>query len=216
MTDFRLFRSQFPGPIDRHLPRLHRSRNPRTIPSPPRPVRVVAPNVPDSFICSICFDIYEEPCTLPCGHTFCNKCLVELRGGGTQARCPNCRAGFTNVPERTISLHDIVEHIVSKAVRRGQMPPRGTPLIRRFGDVDIDLLRGIDKLVGEQGGMSLSFVISREEQKIGTVELGVSSRPTTMEDVRSALKSIPVPLNFRWKDIRVDDDKRQAYIDWQQ
>uniref|UniRef100_A0A6B2LT56 RING-type domain-containing protein n=1 Tax=Arcella intermedia TaxID=1963864 RepID=A0A6B2LT56_9EUKA len=37
--------------------------------------------------CGVCFDQLEDPRVLPCGHTFCLKCLQQLRN---QTR-PKCR-----------------------------------------------------------------------------------------------------------------------------
>ncbi len=40
--------------------------------------------------CSICFDVFNNPTSLSCGHTFCHKCIktaLEMK-----EECPNCRA----------------------------------------------------------------------------------------------------------------------------
>lgn len=42
------------------------------------------------FTCSICWEIFRAPVSLPCGHTFCKKCLkVALT---MKPHCPTCRA----------------------------------------------------------------------------------------------------------------------------
>jgi hypothetical protein len=41
--------------------------------------------------CSICKDVFLEPITTPCGHTFCKPCLLQwMIVSGTSA-CPQCR-----------------------------------------------------------------------------------------------------------------------------
>ena len=42
--------------------------------------------------CLICSDAPREPVRLPCGHTFCTPCIVELRAKGVSHTCPLCRS----------------------------------------------------------------------------------------------------------------------------
>ncbi|XP_046571376.1 uncharacterized protein LOC124279579 [Haliotis rubra] len=60
--------------------------------------------VKDNFLtCSICFEMYTDPCTLRCDHTFCRKCVtsyIQTRPDAVQSKtipCPNCRQD-TKVP----------------------------------------------------------------------------------------------------------------------
>ena len=42
--------------------------------------------------CPICMNLYEEPCVLPCQHTFCKKCLLPLQNNESNLLdCPLCR-----------------------------------------------------------------------------------------------------------------------------
>ncbi|CDQ89137.1 unnamed protein product [Oncorhynchus mykiss] len=43
--------------------------------------------------CSICFDIFTDPVTLTCGHSYCMKCLEDYLLGKAKTRkdCPGCR-----------------------------------------------------------------------------------------------------------------------------
>ena len=58
-------------------------------------------NLKEHVSCSICLDIYTEPKTIACLHTFCCECLkkhvlTSQRDG--QFRCPECQAQIT-IPE---------------------------------------------------------------------------------------------------------------------
>ena len=53
------------------------------------PLRVLA-GAQDHLLCAVCLDVFAEPVSLACGHTFCRHCLaasLELA-----ALCPTCRA----------------------------------------------------------------------------------------------------------------------------
>ena len=54
--------------------------------------------------CMICFDSLRDPTTLPCGHSFCTGCVVELREKGVSDTCPLCRAPLPPGPEKLYEL----------------------------------------------------------------------------------------------------------------
>jgi len=39
----------------------------------------------ERYTCWICFELFKGPITLPCGHSYCRKCLVEIVN-----KCPLC------------------------------------------------------------------------------------------------------------------------------
>uniref|UniRef100_A0A8C5MTK6 Uncharacterized protein n=1 Tax=Leptobrachium leishanense TaxID=445787 RepID=A0A8C5MTK6_9ANUR len=49
----------------------------------------------DELTCSICLNIYTDPVTLPCGHSFCRTCIgdvLDTQEGSGAYKCPECRA----------------------------------------------------------------------------------------------------------------------------
>lgn len=43
--------------------------------------------------CELCQDLFDDPRMLPCGHTFCNKCLLKRQNRASQQLyCPDCQA----------------------------------------------------------------------------------------------------------------------------
>jgi hypothetical protein len=49
--------------------------------------------------CSVCYQMFQDPRILPCGHTFCLKCLQDIvRAAASETdktlSCPTCRAAF--------------------------------------------------------------------------------------------------------------------------
>jgi len=63
--------------------------------------------------CSICTEVYTDPRVLPCGHTYCLKCIEALskdKQPGDKLACPLCREEFTvpsngvgNLPKTAVS-----------------------------------------------------------------------------------------------------------------
>ncbi|XP_041357600.1 tripartite motif-containing protein 5-like [Gigantopelta aegis] len=58
----------------------------------------------DGVSCPLCFEVYSDPRTLPCGHTYCLRCLQDhicaCTSGGNTAKCPLCM-GTIQIPDQT-------------------------------------------------------------------------------------------------------------------
>ncbi len=75
----------------------------------------------DQFTCSICLEVFSNPVSTPCGHSFCQACIssywdgkrgVEGSGGGAKIyQCPLCKESFHKRPELHINrtLKEITE-----------------------------------------------------------------------------------------------------------
>lgn len=48
----------------------------------------------ENFSCPVCLEIFENPVSTPCGHTFCNDCLNACENIPGTATCPVCRTSF--------------------------------------------------------------------------------------------------------------------------
>ncbi|XP_054613413.1 E3 ubiquitin-protein ligase TRIM69 [Dunckerocampus dactyliophorus] len=65
--------------------------------------------------CSICLDLFKQPVSLPCDHTFCQGCIVGYwagprgHGQGVTGSCPQCRKVY---PGQSYRPNRIVANIV--------------------------------------------------------------------------------------------------------
>uniref|UniRef100_A0A8C5QGG6 E3 ubiquitin-protein ligase TRIM39-like n=1 Tax=Leptobrachium leishanense TaxID=445787 RepID=A0A8C5QGG6_9ANUR len=67
--------------------------------------------------CSICTDIYTDPVTLHCGHSYCRLCITKTWDNQEEreSSCPECRRRFRVRPEleRALRLSNIAESLRS-------------------------------------------------------------------------------------------------------
>eukprot|EP00079_Xenopus_tropicalis_P031669 XP_017945440.1 PREDICTED: E3 ubiquitin-protein ligase Midline-1-like [Xenopus tropicalis] len=84
-----------------------------------------ARNVEKELICPLCWNIYTDPVTLPCGHNFCRSCIVrtwdEWEEIEEELSCPECRERYRRRPELKLNLrlHNIVEICLPSSPSQG-------------------------------------------------------------------------------------------------
>ncbi|XP_056405413.1 E3 ubiquitin-protein ligase TRIM65-like [Hyla sarda] len=75
--------------------------------------------------CSICLEVFTSPLSLPCGHTFCQKCIHEHWDRETPTAaysCPECRDYSPQRPEpqKNVSLSKVVDDV--RTLERSRAP----------------------------------------------------------------------------------------------
>ncbi len=68
-------------------------------------------NISKEYECLICLDLFVEPSTTICGHTFCKSCLMKYLE--KEQKCPMCRKPIFQTPE-TISTNFAMENIIKE------------------------------------------------------------------------------------------------------
>lgn len=51
------------------------------------------------FQCFICQDVFMEPVSIPCGHSFCFTCITSHWNATSNITCPKCQTSFEGRPE---------------------------------------------------------------------------------------------------------------------
>lgn len=92
----------------------------------------------DQFSCSICLEVFNNPVSTPCGHSFCQACISSYwnRGVAKSYQCPLCKESFRQRPELQINrtLKEITEQFKQMAnsaalrVVGGVEDPNSNPL----------------------------------------------------------------------------------------
>ncbi|XP_074517984.1 E3 ubiquitin-protein ligase TRIM39 [Halichoeres trimaculatus] len=73
----------------------------------------------EQFQCSICLDVFINPSSTPCGHSFCMACISRYWDGSKICQCPLCKKTFQKRPDLQINrtLREITEQF--KSMRGG-------------------------------------------------------------------------------------------------
>ncbi|XP_050931493.1 E3 ubiquitin-protein ligase TRIM39 isoform X2 [Lates calcarifer] len=69
----------------------------------------------EQFQCSICLDVFNNPSSTPCGHSFCMACISRYWDGSKVCQCPLCKKTFQKRPDLQINrtLREITEQFRS-------------------------------------------------------------------------------------------------------
>ncbi|MBN3316839.1 TRI39 ligase, partial [Atractosteus spatula] len=73
----------------------------------------------EQFQCSICLDVFIDPVSTPCGHSFCMACIRGYWNHSKMCQCPMCKKTFPVRPELSVNrvLAEIAEQLVSPIYR---------------------------------------------------------------------------------------------------
>ncbi|XP_034426970.1 tripartite motif-containing protein 65 [Hippoglossus hippoglossus] len=89
-----------------------------------------------SLNCAICLERFQFPVTIPCGHTFCKKCITTHWDTKSKAnigpQCPMCNKEFNTRPilKRNVSLSVLTEAANSGGPSCRESPMRGHEGVR--------------------------------------------------------------------------------------
>lgn len=75
----------------------------------------------DPFSCYICLDLLEDPVTVPCGHSYCRRCITSLWDRQPVPSCPQCLQSFSPCP--VLMQNTILGVLVDQLQHRGRLDP---------------------------------------------------------------------------------------------
>lgn len=69
--------------------------------------------------CSICLDVFTNPVSIPCGHNFCQCCILGYWKTSPLYQCPMCKKSFYKRPDISVNtvLREIAEQFKEIRVR---------------------------------------------------------------------------------------------------
>lgn len=80
----------------------------------------------ESFLCSICLELFNQPASIPCGHTFCLQCITAYWDTlSTLLHCPLCKAEF--YPKPMLCVNIFINEMSNKFKHRTEKKSSSTP-----------------------------------------------------------------------------------------
>ncbi|XP_072312191.1 E3 ubiquitin-protein ligase TRIM21-like [Eucyclogobius newberryi] len=90
----------------------------------------------ETFLCSICLEVFSEPVTTPCGHNFCKSCICEAWAPEGPCTCPLCKEVFHSRPQ--LSINTLLRELVSE-VKLDKNKSNSMNEMMTFSEVQCDL-----------------------------------------------------------------------------
>ncbi|XP_043082540.1 E3 ubiquitin/ISG15 ligase TRIM25-like isoform X2 [Puntigrus tetrazona] len=102
----------------------------------------------DQFTCPVCLDLLKDPVTIPCGHSYCMRCITDCwdqEDWKTLYSCPQCRKTFTPRPVlgKNVVFAEMVEKLKTMRLQSGPVPAAPAVHHTGSGDVQCDSCTGI-------------------------------------------------------------------------
>ncbi|XP_030576632.1 E3 ubiquitin-protein ligase TRIM39-like [Archocentrus centrarchus] len=75
----------------------------------------------DQLLCSICLEVFTDPVTIPCGHSFCKSCITENWNITVCCQCPLCINVFHSRPELNVNtcISEMVANFKQPTLKEG-------------------------------------------------------------------------------------------------
>lgn len=82
----------------------------------------------EQLLCSICLDVFDNPVSTPCGHSFCMTCISHYWDAVKHCQCPLCKQTFKRKPDLHINrtLREITEQFKRMKENPGASGGEGT------------------------------------------------------------------------------------------
>ncbi|XP_051534590.1 uncharacterized protein si:ch211-281l24.3 isoform X33 [Myxocyprinus asiaticus] len=98
----------------------------------------------DHYRCSVCTEVFKDPVSIPCGHSYCKHCIEIYWSKPTQAgcyACPQCRKRFRNRPVLYVNV--ALAKVIEELKQAGFSPALPAHCYAGPDDVPCDICTGM-------------------------------------------------------------------------
>ncbi|MGH0186964.1 UNVERIFIED_CONTAM: hypothetical protein FKN15_028810 [Acipenser sinensis] len=131
----------------------------------------------EKFSCSVCLDLFTEPATIPCGHSFCLDCIGSYWDQSDQTgvySCPQCRETFT--PRPVLRKNNVIIELVEELKKTRRLDSKRSRSFsqaeKELGERQVEIenlieerLKGLERLNQAVESLKLSAHKERAESE---------------------------------------------------
>ncbi|KAM9827396.1 zinc finger protein RFP [Neosynchiropus ocellatus] len=147
----------------------------------------------EQFQCSICLEVFTNPSSTPCGHSFCMSCISRYWDGSKTCQCPLCKKTFQKRPDLQINrtLREITEQF--RSMQGGLIGGgRATGRVKRVGKTGGGRNDGMhDDLMLELAGRLPKPLPQRQVTLTREAPTSVNPTPGQVSHTASLASSVP-------------------------
>ncbi|CAL9706455.1 unnamed protein product [Knipowitschia caucasica] len=93
----------------------------------------------EQFLCSICLEVFTDPVTTPCGHSFCSICINKHWDTSVHCSCPVCKQVFSPRPQLKVNTFMLEMISMLRNEAPSTAPGEVCDLSTAPGEVDCDV-----------------------------------------------------------------------------
>ncbi|KAM8924021.1 E3 ubiquitin-protein ligase TRIM58-like [Pelodytes ibericus] len=152
----------------------------------------------DELICSICLNIYTDPVTLTCGHSYCLVCIgnvLDTQEGSGVYSCPECRAEFQDRPalEKNRKLGNIAETFLSTQPEEDRKCSVHKKVLEYYCTEDAVCICVSCSLAGEHRGHQVETLNEASEKKKEKLRNILEKLTSEREEAEKRVQSLQEP-----------------------
>ncbi|XP_061587363.1 tripartite motif-containing protein 16-like [Cololabis saira] len=159
----------------------------------------------ETFSCSICLEVLKDPVTIPCGHSYCMKCINNFWDEEEKKlpSCPQCRQTFIPRPElvKNTMLAALVEQMKKTGVQAAPKPLQEN-ICPHHGEVMNMFCRTDQK--------SICYLCSVEEHKGHDIVSAAAERTERQREMEVSRQQIQQEIQDREKDVKLLQQEVEA------
>lgn len=82
----------------------------------------------NQFIYSVCTDVFSQPVTIPCGHSFCIACISKYWDSNDFCNCPVCKMSFETKPD--VCMNTLMTEFATYFRKSAEVRPAGNDRLK--------------------------------------------------------------------------------------
>lgn len=139
--------------------------------------------------CSICLDVFTNPVSIPCGHNFCQSCILGYWKTSPLYQCPMCKKSFHKRPD--ISINTVLREIAEQFKEIRVKSAEGRPATEKKWTMDRHKQEDEEKLLEEDQRQQLLEELRQKQAD----ERKKKEKKLPQEELPPLIPPAPAPTN---------------------